>query len=331
MLGLKSRSFEETLPYYSIEENKIILQDGRVALGYKISPVEMERWETHDYRNFNELYIGAMRALPVGTVIQKLDIYYHQPFQKELSSNQYFKTRFYHHFQNRLVLFHKSFLFISFAVNTRFKSNPVNTYFALGKSVIKNPFVKLESRKRAAEKLGEEFVSSLNGIGELAFTRLPTEELERIYQQYFNLDFPQQAHDYDRSMNNQLSHFEIGERKLNVISLKGQGNEVHQSVRNHYNVTAPFVHPLAHQLNFPHVLVTNFLIEDTEQQLRSLDLEKKLNASLDFLTGQDHQIPTHATARGPLSWTYNTTSTLHLHIPLEGRHWQGPRATRILL
>ena len=48
-------------------------------------------------------------------------------------------------------------------------------------------------------------------------------------------------------------------------------------------------------------------------------------------TGQDHQIPTHATARGPLSWTYNTTSTPHLHLSHKGRHWQGPRATRILL
>jgi len=293
MIGItsdKSRSFEETLPYYAIEEDKIILQDGRIALGYMISPVEMESWEIHHYAEFNQMYAGALKSLPVGSVVQKIDIYYHQSFRTKSQERGYFKGKFKSHFQDRLVLFHKSYLFLSFASNSKFRSNPVNTFFSLGRSVVENPFAKVDSRMAEAERIGEEFVNSLTGTQGLGFNRLDTGALQSVYHQYFNLEFNPCPTGYSRSISNQYSFMGIGEKKVNVISLKGQGNQVYQAVKNHYNVAAPVIDALTHYLNLPHILITNFLIEDTEKELKSLDLEKKLNASLEFLTGQDHQI-----------------------------------------
>ncbi len=289
-LATKSKPLEETLPYFSIEDDLVVLQDGRVALGYEVQPVEMERWQQGDYQHFNQKFISANSALSIGTLIQKFDIFFHQPFKGKPAEDTYFRSRFNSHFQDRLVLFHRSYLFLSFPLSTRYKPNPVNSFFSLGRSVLKNPLNKIEERKRTSVQTSDEFISAIGWSGDIRLNRLSNEALKQLYYQYFNLEFSRDQKGFSRTLLNQNDHLSVGEKKVNAISLIGQGSEVFDCVKNHYNVTAPFTYPLTHYLNFPHLIITSIMVEDTARELKALDLEKKLNSSLDFLTGQDHQI-----------------------------------------
>ena len=93
-----------------------------------------------------------------------------------------------------------------------------------------------------------------------------------------------------RPMVNRLGELLVGEKKVRVVSLKGQGNSVQHSVRNSYGVSVPMIYPLGYELQFPHILSQNILIEDTEKSLKQLDLEKRINSSLHFLSSQENRI-----------------------------------------
>jgi type IV secretory pathway VirB4 component len=120
--------------------------------------------------------------------------------------------------------------------------------------------------------------------------RLDNEGLENLYLQYFNLEFSSQPTQFIREMSNHLSCVTVGEKKVNIITLKGQGAAVYPSVKNGYGVTTPMIYPLTHELQFPHILTQSILIEDTAKNLKSLDNERKLNNSLHFLSTQDNQL-----------------------------------------
>jgi hypothetical protein len=78
----KIASFHQVYPILSIEEGKVILKDGRVAIGFRLHPVEMEKWTAPMYENFNTVFTGALSILPQGSVVQKTDIYYDRPIRQ---------------------------------------------------------------------------------------------------------------------------------------------------------------------------------------------------------------------------------------------------------
>ena len=169
------------MPVYAIEDNKLVLKDGRVALGFRVEGVEMEQWTAAQYQNFNACFAGALKPLPMGTVVQKMDIFYDHAYKRENKDQAYFQSKTDGHFMDRLMLFHNSYLFVSFPPEKPVKSSPVNNLFAqLGKRVLENPFAGIEKRLEAAEGQGTELAASLEVCPHLDAV-LSSKPVERNY------------------------------------------------------------------------------------------------------------------------------------------------------
>ncbi|MBC6609061.1 type IV secretion system protein VirB4 [Hymenobacter sp. BT188] len=290
---LKTVAFSAVMPVHSFEGDKVIFRDGRVAVGFRVEPAEMESWTADDYDAFQTALVGVLRPLPVGTIMQKTDIYYDRPYREDKSQQTYFEHKMSKHFFERLVLLQKSYLFLSFApvaVKSP-KTNAVNALVArAGEAVLKNPFAQLVHTLEAAESGAVEFIQGLKNLGGVTFERLQSSDIHHLYLQYFNLNFDGQPTRQEREIGNDLGTFSVGEHKVNVLSMVGQGSDAYPAVRNGYGVTAPMLYPLTHILQCPHVLTQALLVQDTRAELSSLDTDRKLNASLSFLATQDNHL-----------------------------------------
>ena len=281
------------MPVHSFEDNKVIFKDGRVAVGFIVEPAEMEAWTQQDFIAFNNALLGAMRPLPLHTIIQKTDIYYDRPYREDKKEQTYFEGKMNKHFFERLVLFQKSYLFLSFAPAELkpIKTNALNALVSrMGEALIKNPFENLLLTLEIAETTAQEFATTLSGTGEVELTRMGSAQISELYQQYFNLNFDQVPRRQEREILNETGTLAVGENKVNVISMVGQGSEQHPAVRNSYGVTAPMLYPLTNALQCPHILTQAFIIQDTRAALSSLDTDRKLNTSLARLATQDNQL-----------------------------------------
>jgi len=289
----RTAAFSAVMPVHSFEADKVVFKDGRVGVGFVVEPAEMESWTSEAYDTFQTALVGVLRPLPVGTIVQKTDIYYDRPYREDKSQQTYFEHKMNKHFLERLVLFQKSYLFLSFApvaVKSP-KTNAVNALVArAGEAVLKNPFAQLVQTLEVAEAAAVEFVQGLQNLGGVSFERLGSHDIHRLYLQYFNLNFDGQPTRQERELGNTLGTLSVGEHQVNVLSMVGQGSDAYPAVKNSYGVTAPMLYPLTHILQCPHILTQAMLVQDTRAELSSLDTDRKLNASLSFLATQDNEL-----------------------------------------
>jgi conjugal transfer ATP-binding protein TraC len=278
----KTAAFDAVMPVHSYEGDKVVFKDGRVAVGFVVEPAEMESWTLEDYESFNAALVGVLRPMPVNTGIQLTHIYYDRPYREDKTQQTYFENKMNKHFFERLVLFQKTYLFISFAP-VAVKSPRTNAVNALisraGEAVIKNPFAQLVQTLEVAETSAVELVQGLKNMGGVTFERMTSQDVHQLYNQYFNLNFDGQPMRQEREIGNELGTLSIG-----------QGSDAYAAVRNGYGVTSPMLYPLTHVLQCPHVLTQAMMIQDTRAELSSLDTDRKLNNSLSFLATQDNEL-----------------------------------------
>jgi conjugal transfer ATP-binding protein TraC len=285
--------FEAVMPVHSFEGNKVVFKDGRVAVGFLVEPAEMESWTFQDFTSFNQALLGMLRPLPVHTIVQKTDIYYDRPYRADRKEQTYFEGKMNKHFFERLVLFQKSFLFLSFAPveGKPVRTNALNALVSrMGEALARNPFERVANTLELAEASAQEFAAALAGTGQVQIQRLDSEAIRDLYHQYFNLRFDAVPRRQEREISNGAGTLAVGEHKVSIVSLVGQGTEQHPAVRNGYGVTAPMLYPLTLALPCPHILTQAFVLQDTRAALSSLDTDRKLNTSLSRLATQDNQL-----------------------------------------
>ncbi|PWK17203.1 conjugation system TraG family ATPase [Arcicella aurantiaca] len=285
----KIKTFEDILPIFSIEDNVLIFKDGRVGVGFEVSPVEMERLMGNEYDSINQAFSNALKSLPLKTAVQKLDCYFHKKYLPQKGGLKYFEEKTVNRFYEKKILHHRSYLFLSFGRKEQVQTNAFNTLYAMGESLIKNPFEDILKTVSLAEHSTKEFINMISIYG-IICKRMENECLMDFYQQYFNLDFEKNQGGFNRSFAAQSDKVCIGEKQVNIVSMIGQGSVVFNSVKSNYGVETNNVYPLGLQMDYPHILSTNILIEDREKVLSNLDMEQKLNRNLDFLMSQDNKI-----------------------------------------
>ncbi len=286
----KSRDLAEAIPIHTIENDKVVFKDGRVAAGFRIAPGVMESWSSGEFETLNETLSNQIGMLPTGTVIQKTDIYFDREYQSDLSGREYFETRLNRHFMYRLVLDHTGFLFLSFpdVRQPAQKRNPLNTLLNYS---FENPFEHIEENLDVAERKAEEFINGLQGWGGITFGRLREPELKELYSRYYTLNFQQpfQQGVY-ADISQSAGGLQIGEKHLWLVNMKGQGMHIYDAVRNQQGVTSAYTYMLGNHLQVPHILTTSLWVDDTEKQLKSLDREKRLNSNLEWMSTQDNEV-----------------------------------------
>lgn len=283
-------------PVFTFEEDRAIMESGRVVLGFKVNNAEMETYRHSDYEVLNQKFISALKYLSTGTFFHKMDVYYNVPFKSENPTPGYFHTKIAEYFQDRQQLFHKSYIFLSFnKENKSYNQLPVNNRISALKTdlfgTLKNPIKDIDALIQKAEDQAFIFGGELNNINGIAVERLNTEELQQVYFQYFNQDFSIDSHTANiRTVARTESQLSIGEKELNFISMGGQGRSVGDSAYSNLGVAAPFIWPLTNYLYFPHILHTVIRIEDNEKMLSKLDVKKRLNNQMAFLSSQENAI-----------------------------------------
>jgi conjugal transfer ATP-binding protein TraC len=295
----KSVNYDTVFPVFSIEQAPdglpvAVLKDGRVAVGYRFEGVETEGVTSGEYDALGAAFYRATRTLPVGTVIQRFDAYYNERHKmpKGMQQRAYapFTQQQHQHMQERPVLHHAAYLFISFGNEKQPRTNAANTIWTrLGLPILKDPFAGIDGLVERAERAANEFTQSI-ALGRLRLTRLDAEELEQLYFQYFNLEFGRKPTALNRSVQPDATFVAIGEKKANVLTMIGQPSVIYNTQPGRTGVEAPFVSNLALDLQVPHILVTSFLIEDTEKVIGSLEFEQKVNRNLDFLMTHENKI-----------------------------------------
>ena len=295
----KTVNYDAVFPVFSIENSSdggavAVMKDGRVALCYRFEGVEAESITDGEFDALSSAFYRASRTLPVGTVIQRLDAYHTKrhriPKGLREKTNAPFTQQQHVHMQDKPVLHHAAYLCLSFGNERQPRTNAANTIWArLGLPMLKNPFDGIDALAERAERAAEEFAQSIS-LGQIRLTRLNEEELENLYLQYFNLDFDRQPTTLNRSIQPDATFVGVGEKKVNVLTMVGQPSVIHNTQPGHTGVEAPFVSTLALDLQIPHLLVTSFLIEDTEKMISSLEFEQKINRNLDFLMTHENKI-----------------------------------------
>lgn len=297
MFGLKEdkreKTLEEVVPVLRIENDLLILKDGRVSAGFEVTGAPFESMSDLQYEAFCKSFEMASLTLPEHYIIQKIDIYSNAYYTNGLENNKTNEVRFFEkenvkHFANRPVLKQRSYLFIISNTVRNVKHNSLSTYYSSGGGqLLSKNFNNLELRIEQVKQNSKAFAESLMSTGFIKLSDMKGEELKDLYYKMLNLEFSGKIEEPYKSILNNNNSLIIGEKKVNVISLEEQGSDIFYSWPNYYGVDSPYTWPLGLYLQFPHITVANWYIDDTKSVLRSLDNQKRLNSALARFSGQE--------------------------------------------
>lgn len=285
-----SKALVDLLPFVGVEEEVLVLKDGRTALGFELECLEEESLNKASYEGLNQSLAQALGALPSGVLLSRFDAYYWEPYKGEKTTDVrgYFQLRTDGHFDQRPILRHKAYLFVSLGPRVQKAPTPVNTFFSLGKTFYPNPLEGIEGRIYTIKQLGAEIRGTLS-THSLGFKPLSEKTYKELYLQYINLEFSHQPQGVIRSVERHSRGMGLGEKEVRILNLIGQGLRVDHTLEVR-GVSQPYLYPLTHALSFPHLLITNYRIEDKEKALKELDIQRLVNRSLGSLGNQSTQL-----------------------------------------
>ncbi len=271
----RAAEIQSRIPIHEITDDLLILADGSVSVGYKVDHLEDEALDEAGYEHLVKHFTRTVQHFPLDTVIQKMDIYYLDPFEVMVPpSAGLLKQKELAYYQNRPILQHQALLYLCFPAFPGTYS-PHTTYFAKGACGIKNPFASLDGTIETAHKYSSELAANLSGAWKL--TRLRDEDNLAALYAYLNLDFKNKPTGFEHTMTLAPSYLAVGHKRLQVISMQSQSDEPRYSsfngLGNGKGVATPFIGPLTHYLNFPHVTLQAIRILDTEAFLKERSSE----------------------------------------------------------
>lgn len=288
----KEKNLDDYFPFEFVEQNALIQKNGGISIGFECIEQPRNGQLSEDLLlNVHYALIHALTTMPLGSVFQKLEIFYEDNFKVPPAESGFLGKRWLNHFNSRAVILHKSYLFLCFP-NPRLVSDhhAGNTWFSAGKSIMENPHENLEQRLKEADLAASRFTASLSLVPEIKLRRLNDEALELICYQYFNLEFSKNADSLNNAIYNDLNACILGDKKLQIVTMLGQPPEAYTSVIDRNGIDSPMLSPLLMDLQFPHMMVQCIKICDTDKELSKLDLMRTMLNSFSTSNDQDGEI-----------------------------------------
>ena len=262
----------------AIEDGYIINKDGSIAVGFEATLIEEENLDEDGFSTIIQEFSSACRKLPIGTVVQKLDIYDHINFEIDIPQDLPFfhrKTLENHH--NNAILTHRCFIFLRFFCQ---ELNPVNTFVALGSKIFKQPFLNLHKGIETIKSSCQEFCSAMpNGIH---LKPLDDAANTTLLYQYTSLTFHRKPITFENAISVLPDCLAMG-NVLKSVRMKGQAENVYPYRRNNFGiqgVKSAFTWPLTHFANFPHIICQQIEIINDQQFRKNKSLELEYSAQL---------------------------------------------------
>ncbi|MHB8260120.1 MAG: VirB4 family type IV secretion system protein [Bacteroidia bacterium] len=288
----KSQSIIDTVPVLRIEDGLIILKDGRAAMGFEFIGSPFETMIAEDYQTFGKTFEAATLTLPENYIIQKIDRYANAYYPKGRDEDGFGKKEFFEketiiHFSTRPVLRQISYVFVISNNNLNKKNNSLTTSVSRGSRILSSDLNGLEKRIELLEINGKSFMETLISTNYVKAIRLNDVDLRNLYYQFLNLEFSHEVREPYKEILNLYNAISVGEKRLNIISLEEQGTEIYYSVPNDYGIDSCFTWRLGINLQFPHITITSFYIEDSKSVIKSLENKKMITANTGLLGGEE--------------------------------------------
>ena len=262
----------------AFEEGFVINKDGSLSLGFAMALPEEDSVSEDGLTHLVEEFHAALQRLPVGTVVQKLDIYWEDRFVATVQSNApFFHRKTIAHHDGHSLLRHRCVLYIRFFGQPM---TPMSLFSALGNQLFTTPFAELATKRKEAHSACREFTAALPS--NISLRRLTDEENEALLYQYTSLIFHRTPCGFERSIVSLPDGIAMG-AYLKSVAMTGQSEEVFYAGRNNFGtagVTSPFTWRLSHFAAFPHITCQCIELIDDKRFRRAKSLELEYSAQL---------------------------------------------------
>nr|WP_237690486.1 TraG family conjugative transposon ATPase [Salegentibacter lacus] len=208
-----SINLQHFYPIIDQQNNLVFLANGNISLGYALELPEIFSLSEKAFEKLHNSWFQALKALPVGTVVHKQDVYLKKEFDaKALTGTSFLSKATSKHFEGRQRLEHRSYLFFTWPMNRTF-SRPR----------MANPFVKtpktlptqLNTNTQHFIAAVGDAVGYLNNTGNLELKALSPEYTLTITNQYFN-GFQM---DSDTDIRLKDGELRIGNRRFGMLAV----------------------------------------------------------------------------------------------------------------
>ncbi|WP_434035476.1 TraG family conjugative transposon ATPase [Formosa sp. 4Alg 33] len=266
-------------PILDIQDHMVFASNGNIILCYECQLPEIYSLSELDFEAIHSIWFQAFKALPVGTVIHKQDIYNTSKYcTKNLANDTFLAKATCDHFDGRAYLKHTSYLFFTMPFNKVMNvSKYVNPFKSLDQGMYKSTDRQLESFMSAVS----DAVSYVNNSRKIKIHPLKDIDIKTLTSTYFN-GF-NDGFLTDMQLNS--SGIGIGDYQFDVLAVNNEmcfGEHVQSSKINDQFTSDDFVFHqgfidgLGLKLNENH-MVNQILYLDDKHQWRRL-LEKKIEA-----------------------------------------------------
>ena len=275
---LKKGNLSDCISIAAFEDGFIVNKDGSLAVGFLLTLFEEESLSEDGFVSVVYALSAAARRLPVGTVLQKLDIYWEDVFDVAVPATApFFYRKTLAHHCGKKILKHQCLLFLRFFSQPL---TPASTFLGLGSRLFTTPFSDLEAKKQEVISACREFMAALpNGLG---ISKLSDAQNKALLYQYTSLTFHRTPIGFERSMVSLPDCVAMGVY-LKSVTMKGQAEEVYAATRSDFGpagVTSPFTWQLSHFARFPHIVCQNIELIDDKRFRRAKRAELEYSAQL---------------------------------------------------
>lgn len=231
-------------PIVELQEHIVFANNGNVVLCYKVKLPEVYSLSEKDFEDIHGVWFQAFKSLPIGTIIQKQDIYKKSSYKAdELPNGTFLQRATRDYFKGREFIQHSCYLFFTLAYNK-----------ALNASKFTNPFRKVEKGiYRTLDQNIREFivsvndaVSFINNSRKVSLKPLEEKEILGLTDAYFN-GF-NEGFDTDIQLklprSSKKHNIEIGENYFEVLAVNSElcfGDMVQTSKTNEKFTSDDFI------------------------------------------------------------------------------------------
>ena len=267
----------EIQPFIHVQKNKAYTNNGSIVLGFNLTLPEIFSLDAEAYESIHDKWFSALKNLPVGTIVHRMDIYTKSEFNGDwMPENTFLQRATKNHFSGKKILTHFPFLFFTLP-------NPLLP--TPGK--IKNPFHKPVNSKEVIARTEENStyqneieraLEYLNNQRIIQISPMTCDEMKYIEFAYFNGFYSDRKTDID------FSKMEIGEKQVGVFAIPeatNLGESVKTSVidslmstsTNHFH--QGFLDDIGLKLDCDHIVNTIVFIKDHAHEKRKIENQKK--------------------------------------------------------
>jgi len=224
--------------YSHVENGLLFCKNGLLIKCFAFSGSVMEATETIDYHSLHKHIGKALKSLAQDYIIQKTDYYYPKVYQNKQVDyfNDFHQLDIDTHFQGRIGLNHKSYLFLVQLPNST-QANPLTTLLTrigYDTSTLKSKEIESEKIKEMEESI-DRFQYALNGSGLAIKAVDEPNEIMAIIHNGLNFsfeDYSRPSYQLTADIETFPRYIKLGNQQITYVSLSGQPEEALSTIKN---------------------------------------------------------------------------------------------------